>query len=125
VKGKLEGLLSRMELSLNEAKSKEVNAKESNFEFLGFKISYDRSLYGSKKYWNIQPSEKSQQKIRTKIKEKLRKIGHYPPEEVTGELNDIIRGWLNYYDVPDLSYTNITERASERVACMVSRHSGN
>ena len=110
VKGKLEGLLSRMELSLNEAKSKEVNAKESNFEFLGFKISYDRSLYGSKKYWNIQPSEKSQQKIRTKIKEKLRKIGHYPPEEVTGELNDIIRGWLNYYDVPDLSYTKVAKR---------------
>lgn len=110
VKGKLEELLSRMELQLNEQKSKEVNAEQSSFEFLGFKISYDKSLYGPKKYWNIQPSEKSQQKIRSNIKEKLRKIGHYGPEEVTGELNDIIRGWLTYFDVPGISYTKVAKR---------------
>jgi len=50
VKGKLEGLLSRMELSLNEAKSKEVNAKESNFEFLGFKISYEIMLLSQRSF---------------------------------------------------------------------------
>jgi len=109
VKGKLEELLSRMELSLNQEKSKEVNATQSSFEFLGFKISYDRSLYGPKKYWNIQPSEKSQKKIRSTIKEKLHKIGHYGPEEVTGELNDIIRGWLNYFDMPGISYTKVAK----------------
>ena len=112
VKGKLEELLNRMELSLNQDKSKEVNATQSSFEFLGFKISYDKSLYGpkTKKYWNIQPSEKSQNKIRTNIKEKLQKIGHYRPEAVAGELNDIIRGWLNYFDVPGLSYTKVAKR---------------
>ena len=112
VKGKLRELLNRMELSLNQEKSKEVNALESSFDFLGFRISYDRSLYeaNAKKYWNIQPSKKSQAKIRTNIKEKLKKIGHYRPEEVTGELNDLIRGWLNYFDVPGLSYPKVAKR---------------
>lgn len=107
VKGKLEELLNRMDLSLNTEKSKAVNAEQNNFSFLGFTISYDRSQYGSKtnKYWNIRPSDKSQNKVRSNIKEKLQKIGHYPPEAVTGELNDILRGWLNYYDVKGLSYT--------------------
>jgi len=112
VKVKLRELLSRMELSLNQEKSKEVNAVESSFDFLGFKMSYDRSLYGPKtnKYWNIRPSEKSEQKIRTSIKEKLKQIGHYGPEAVSGELNDLIRGWLNYFDVPGLSYTKVAKR---------------
>ncbi len=108
---KLEELLGRMELSLNTEKSKIVKAQESSFDFLGFRISYDKCLYEPKckQYWNIQPSKKSEQKVRTKVKEKLKKIGHYSPCEVTGELNDILRGWLNYYDVKGLSYTKVSK----------------
>ena len=112
VKGKLKELLTRMELSLNEEKTKVVKSTEEGFDFLGFRFSYDTSIYPpyNRKYWNIQASEKSQQKIRETIKMTLQKIGHYNPEEVTAELNDIQRGWLNYFDIEGVSYPKMANR---------------
>jgi len=112
VKQKLSKLLTRMELTLNTEKSKEVNAKVTAFNFLGFCLSYDKCLYETKtkKYWNIQPSSKSEKKVRTNLKDKLGRIGHYGAEDVAMELNAIIRGWLNYYDVPGVSYTRVAKR---------------
>ena len=112
VKERLKELLSRMGLTLNAKKSKQVNAKAERFDFLGFTFSYDKSLYGpkTKKYWNVQPSQKSQNKLREKLKEKLRKIGHFPPEMVALELNSILRGWFNYYSIAGVSYPKVAQR---------------
>ena len=110
VKRKLQELLGRMGLQLNEKKSQQVSAKEERFDFLGFTISYEPSKYNNKKrYWRIEPSQKSQRKLCRKLKEKLRKIGHYPPEMVANELNAILRGWLNYYEVKGVSYPKIAQ----------------
>lgn len=103
---KLEDLLKRMGLMLNKEKSKHVNAKETPFDFLGFTFRYDRSiLFEGKCYWNIIPKAKSQQKIRQKVNERLKKIGHFPAPAVVRELNPIIRGWMNYYRIEKVSYT--------------------
>jgi len=112
VKEKLKELLNRMELEVNESKTKEVNAKQERFDFLGFTFSYDRDLYlpKTKRYWNIQPSKVSQQGIRDKIKTTLQKIGHYNPMQVAKELNRIQRGWLNYFDIPKVSYPQVSKR---------------
>jgi hypothetical protein len=42
--------------------------------------------------------------LREKISETLRKKGHLSPELLTKELNPIIRGWTNYFRIPDVSY---------------------
>lgn len=104
-------LLSRMGLTINSEKSKRVNAKESSFDFLGYTIRYDRSIFDSRKrFWHIKPSEKSQRRIRQNINMLLKRMGHYRPEDVVRSLNARIRGWLNYYDVPGISYTKIPRR---------------
>jgi group II intron reverse transcriptase/maturase len=101
-------LLDRMGLIINEEKSKLVKAKESPFAFLGFTFRYDRSIFDkNKRFWNITPRAKSQKKIRQKINEKLKKIGHYPANSVVAELNPIIRGWMNYYKIEKISYTQV------------------
>ena len=105
---KAHGYLDRMGLTINTDKSKLVNAREEPFDFLGFTFRYDQSPFSKwGKFWNVFPKHKSQKKIRQKIKSKLQTIGHYPAFMVVGELNPIIRGWMNYYKIDKVSYTQV------------------
>ncbi len=105
---KAHNYLDRMGLIINTDKSKLVNAREEAFDFLGFTFRYDQSPFSKwGKFWNVFPKSKSQKKIRQKIKSKLKSIGHYPAYKVVNELNPIIRGWMNYYKIDKVSYTQI------------------
>jgi RNA-directed DNA polymerase len=109
---KLKDLLGRMELSLNEEKSKQINAKSTPFNFLGFVFRYDKSFKSpqASKFWNVKPSEKSNKKIREKIGTVLYEMGHYKPEVLVQELNAILRGWLNYFEIKGVSYPYVAKR---------------
>lgn len=107
----LSKLLYRMGLKINEAKTKEVDATVSSFDFLGFTVRYDQDIFGrAKKYWNIRASEKSCKKIRQTINEQLKRMGHYSPELLVEELNPIIRGWINYFKIDKVSYVQMQLR---------------
>jgi group II intron reverse transcriptase/maturase len=108
---KLKSLLHRMGLSLNEGKTRKIDARKDSFSFLGFTIRYDKDIKGRDiRYWNIIPSKKSEQKIRDKVKEYLRTHGHFKAEDVASGLNSIIRGWLNYFTIPGVSYPAMSKR---------------
>ena len=109
---KLRKVLDRMELKLNEEKSKQLNAKETPFNFLGFVFRYDESFKNPQggKFWNVKPSEKSNGKIRDKIRETLKQKGHYKPEALVSELNATVRGWLNYFEIKGVSYPYAAKR---------------
>lgn len=107
----MENLLNRMELKINNEKSKILNATENAFDFLGFTFRYDKDLRGRQiKYWNVIPSEKSLNKYRENIRENLKKKGHYAPENVATLLNSITRGWINYFDIHRISYPAMAKR---------------
>lgn len=108
---KLRSILARMGLTLNEQKTQQIEAKHTAFNFLGFTIRYDRDIHGRKnRYWNIIPSVKSESKIKEKLKEFLRRSGHFNPKQVAAGLNTILRGWLNYFDIPKTSYPAMSKR---------------
>ena len=108
---KLKSLLQRMGLSLNEDKTRLIDARKESFNFLGFTIRYDQDLKGrNNRYWNIMPSKKSEQKIRDKVKEYLKTHGHYNAQEVATGLNTIMRGWLNYFEIKGISYPAMSKR---------------
>jgi RNA-directed DNA polymerase len=108
---RLRGILTRMGLKLNEQKTRQVQARDTAFNFLGFTIRYDKGIYGGgKRYWNIIPSAKSENKLREKIREYLRRHGHFNPRQVAEGLNTILRGWLNYFDIPKISYPSMSKR---------------
>jgi len=105
---RLHNYLKRMGLVLNTEKSKQVKAREVPFEFLGFAYRYDQSvLFSGNRFWNVLPRPKSQKKIRQKINTRLKSINHYPAKGVVTELNPIIRGWMNYYRIDKVSYTQV------------------
>lgn len=108
---KLQEVLKRMGLTLNESKTRQIQAQETPFNFLGFTIRYDKDILGrNQRYWNIHSSDKSENKIREKIRELLRRGGHYAPPQVARELNTIIGGWLNYFDIPKVTYSAMSKR---------------
>lgn len=108
---KLKHYLERMELTINEKKSKLVNAKLESFDFLGFTVRYDKSVIrNGARFWNIHPKLKAQKKIRQRINTKLKSIGHLPAAGVVSELNPILRGWMNYYEIKGVSYTQVPFR---------------
>lgn len=111
VLSKLKELLDRMGLTLNEDKTKLINAREQTFDFLGFTVRYSRDLFvKGRRYWEIFSSSKSESKIRERIRGFLKSGGHYAPEKVSGGLNSIIRGWLNYFDAGGISYMKMPRR---------------
>jgi group II intron reverse transcriptase/maturase len=108
---KIQELLTRMGLTLNETKTRYIDARQEPFKFLGFEIRCDRDLRGrASTYWNIQASDKSEKKVRERIREYLDKGGHYAAHKVAEGLNSIIRGWLNYFDIPGVSYPAMNKR---------------
>ncbi len=107
----LKSILDRMGLKLNEEKTTRLNAKEETFNFLGHTVRYSRDLWvAGKKYWEIMPSKKSEKKIREKINDYLSTHGHSRSSDVVKELNEKIRGWLNYFEIKEVSYTKMSKR---------------
>jgi RNA-directed DNA polymerase len=111
VLSKLTELLDRMGLTLNESKTKLLDAREQTFDFLGFTVRYSRDLVVTcKRYWEIFSSRKSETKIRERVRGFLKSGGHYSPEKVSEGLNSILRGWLNYFDAGGISYMKMPRR---------------
>lgn len=107
----LQEMLKRMELEFNEDKTRLVNVETDPFDFLGFTFRYDKDLFvKNKKYLNIIPRKKSAQTIRDKIREYLRRNGHKNPTELAKGLNPILKGWMNYYSIPTVSYPQLEKR---------------
>lgn len=108
---KLKQVLNRLGLKLNEDKSRLVDAVKEPFGFLGFTFRHDKDRFGrNRKYWNVLPSQKSCQKIRDKVAECLQGCGHFSAEALVKELNPILRGWINYFAIPKVSYPQQAKR---------------
>jgi len=103
---KVKELLERMELRINEDKTRKLNVREEALNFLGFTIRYDKDLHGRKtRYWNAVPSKSNINKVTKKIRDQLHSSLHFAPERLSVALNKIIRPWLNYFEIKEVSYT--------------------
>ena len=104
-------MLDKMKLKLNEEKSKTLYACDEAFDFLGHTFRYSNDIFGRPfKYWNVEPSKKSQKKVRNNIKEYLKSNGHKAPQVIAKDLNAILRGWINYFTIKGVTYPNKAKR---------------
>ena len=108
---RLQSLLGRMGLTINADKTRQIDARQESFNFVGFTVRYARDLWGKNtKYWYIMPSKKSENKLRGKIKEYLDTHGHYKAEEIANGINAITRGWLNNVEIEGVCYPAMSKR---------------
>lgn len=103
---RLAWLFNRMELSVNESKTRLVNSRRYGFEFLGFAFRQYQSLFYRKRhYWNVTPSSKALKKLRAEIKQRLLGCRQRNTKIGVDRLNPLLRGWLNYFTIEGVSYT--------------------
>ena len=84
-------------LKLNEEKTRLVDSRKG-FDFLGFTVRWQPSRRKHKWYVHIEPSRRSQQRLREAVREKLNHwtLWRSIPEAVTG-VNRLLRGWSGYF----------------------------
>lgn len=102
----LRQVLERLELTLNETKTKSVNVYEGKFDFLGFTLWMGRGRKTGNYYPHVQPSKRAEQKVKDRITE-LTKRGRtiMPLEWVVNEVNTMVRGWVGYFHYRNCSQT--------------------
>ena len=84
-------------LKLNEAKTHLVHSREG-FNFLGFSVRWQRSHKSGRWYAHIEPSAKSRQRLRDKVRDQLNHWTlHRRIPEAVDDLNKLLRGWSGYF----------------------------
>ena len=95
---KAKQILGRMELTLNEEKSRMVDARKEGFNFLGFTFCRKRNRQTGKDIILVEPSRKSQLHFREEVRHLTGRWSHcLAEEEVLGRVNRYVSGWVNYF----------------------------
>ena len=98
IKSITQWLEKKLRLKVNLTKSKVVRPTKS--EFLGFSFYKSSNKVG----WRCRPAKNRTKRLKEKIKTVLcrRKAIARPLEDTITKLNQIIRGWINYYRISDM-----------------------
>lgn len=94
----IKAVLDHLSLSLNTEKTRIIEAKRDSFNFLGFVIRFVRNPKTGKIFLLMRPSQEAMKRIRAEIRQLTGKRNHTLPEEIVIEsLNEVVRGWVNYF----------------------------
>ena len=90
-------VMTKLGLTLNEAKTSLKNARRESFDFLGYTLGPRHLPNGGRWYLAASPSKKSVQRLKAKISELLVPGNKGAWDEVRARLNRILRGWSAYF----------------------------
>jgi len=90
-------VMTRLGLTVNEAKTSLKNARQERFDFLGYSFGPHRYKANGLWYLSASPSKKSVQQFKTKVGNLLVPGNNDPWPEVRDTLNRSLLGWSNYF----------------------------
>ena len=94
----VERILEKLELTLNKEKTQIKDSRKETFGFLGFDVGMSRSIHTGKHFPKVEPSAKSLQRIKEKIKQfTQRTMSPVPIDYLVNKLNQTVRGWSQYF----------------------------
>jgi RNA-directed DNA polymerase len=97
MKERLARWLQSRGLALNEKKTQVVQSRASGFCFLGFSFCWKQSKKKTP-YVHTEPSPAAEQALRDRVRSLTRRHTTWKTmEEVVGEINQVTRGWGNYF----------------------------
>jgi group II intron reverse transcriptase/maturase len=120
----LRHVLERLDLSLNESKTRIVDTHEESFDFLGFGFQMRRSRNSGKRYPHVEPSKRSIQRIKDRTKQLTdRRRTPVPIPRMVEELNQTLRGWSNYFYYRNCTnvFSKVKAHVEERVRTQLRR----
>src|SRR6202030_2229439 len=90
-------VMTKLGLTLNEAKTKLKDARTEHFDFLGYSFGPYYHRKDGYRYLGAGPSKKSVRRLTAKIGELLVPGNHDPWPKVRDRLNAMLRGWSVYF----------------------------
>jgi RNA-directed DNA polymerase len=116
-------VMTRLGLTLNEAKTSLKNARQERFDFLGYSFGPHRYKANGLWYLSASPSKKSVQRFKTKIGNLLVPGNNDPWPEVRDTLNRSLLGWSNYFchGTRRSAYRGVDRYVYERVRDFLAR----
>src|SRR6476619_3202530 len=90
-------VMTKLGLTINEAKTSLRNARQERFDFLGYSFGPHRYKANGKWYLSASPSKKSVQRLKAKVGNLLVPSNNDPWPEVRDRLNKSLLGWSNYF----------------------------
>jgi RNA-directed DNA polymerase len=119
-------VLERLGLTLNEGKTRIVDARQASFDFLGFTLQMRRGASSGKPYPNVQPAAKSLKKIKARLTALTgRTLTAIPLEDLVEKVNRSLRGWANYFHYRNSSQAlgKVRQHAEDRLRThLMTRH---
>ena len=91
-------VMTRLGLSLNEAKTSLRDAWKERFDFLGYSFGPHYSRKDGRRYLGASPSKKSVARLKPRISAILHRGNNNPWGEVCTKLNRVLKGWSGYFD---------------------------
>jgi len=116
-------VMTKLGLTLNEAKTSLRDARQERFTFLGY--SFGPHWYKANGQWYLgtSPSKKSVQRLKTTVGNLLVPGNNAPWQEVRDTLNRSLRGWSNYfcYGTRRSAFRSVDRYTYERVRDFLAR----
>ena len=101
-------VLEDLGLTLNEEKTRIVDARQESFNFLGFSIGMKRGQKTGRMYPHTEPSKKALKHIRSEIKQlTTERYSATPTEVVIRRVNEVARGWVGYFRLWQLHESHV------------------
>ena len=120
-------VMTRLGLTLNEAKTGIKEARTESFDFLGYTFGPHRYRKDGHWYLGASPSKKSVLRMKAKVGDLLRPSDVGAWEQVRERLNQVLRGWLGYfsYGTRLMAYRAVDTHVYQRVRDFLTRrHQG-
>lgn len=116
-------VMTKLGLTLNEAKTSVRDARHERFDFLGYTFGPHRDWKDVHWYPGASPSKKSVLRIKTKIGDLLRPGDTAPWSEVRARLNRLLTGWPAYFGYGSClpAYRAVDHHVHDRVRHFLAR----
>jgi RNA-directed DNA polymerase len=115
--------MTKLGLTLNEAKTSLKDARQERFTFLGYSFGPHWFKANGKRYLGASPSKKSVQRLKVTVGNLLVPGNNDPRQEVLDKLNRSLRGWSNYfrYGTRRQAFRSVDRYTYERVRDFLAR----
>jgi len=97
---KLSKALEVLGLSFNEEKTRVIDARDSTFDFLGFRFAARMSPRTGRGFALVRPSPRAMQRFRDRVRSMtVRRLRCRSLENLRDALNPFLRGWVGYFNI--------------------------
>jgi hypothetical protein len=114
----MRAMMARLRLTVNDAKTRLCRGPDEPFDFLGYTLGRCYSRTTGWAYIGVRPSATKLQGLNRKLSEQTGRRWTWLDEgEMVGRLNQLLRGWANYFCLGTVTaaYRRVTAHACHRL----------